>query len=524
MNNKLVMLATSFATMMMLGGAVSATHVDIDNGISGDIDKLIYDEQIDVHLRATSDNVDLYEFITLVSGSYTLEFDAVDANDKPVCTFYDSDTLEAINGIGYDCEDTTPDHYSFNVYLNAGQIYYFGFGTFDKSTQSDYKAKITNCTYVNPGWIELDLGWSFIDENGYTSTGFKTIRNNRYHFDNLGVMATGWKSIDDDTYYFDENGHMITGWKKIEGDWYYFEEYGRMAHSESWYINDKIYYFNENGVMTTGWYKENNTWFYFGEDGSQVTGWKQINGSWYYFYLGGAMATGWVKDNDKWYYLNAGGRWIPESSLTGWKQENGSWYYIDESGKKVTGWKKIDSIWYYFGDDNKMFTGWLKQGNLWYFLDENGAMLNNDIYVISDTFYYFRADGVLVEKEGWLQAGDLWYYVEKNGHLASGWRKINGYWYLFNPEMCANGVYGFNDCEIMYGFDENGRMVTGWYQQGDSWSYFEENGAEVRGWKEIGGVWYYFSEYGIMYANETLVVDGTIYEFDENGHCLNPYA
>ncbi len=78
---------------------------------------------------------------------------------------------------------------------------------------------------------------------------------------------------------------------------------------------------------------------------------------------------------------------------------------------------------------------------------------------------------------------------------AAGWgQDERGYWYQ-NP----TGSYarsGFSTIDgVMYAFDAEGYMITGWQSQDGQWYYFEpESGAQAIGWKQIDGKWYFFDQ------------------------------
>lgn len=73
-------------------------------------------------------------------------------------------------------------------------------------------------------------------------------------------------------------------------------------------------------------------------------------------------------------------------------------------------------------------------------------------------------------------------------------------------------------------------MQLGWVEQGSNWVYYDGNGNVVTGWiKAENGdsrgneVWYYSDPAtGLMLANETRVIDGVSYTFNEDGSWLAP--
>ncbi len=72
----------------------------------------------------------------------------------------------------------------------------------EESTNTD-TATVTEITSEggSVGWNVDDTGWWYM-----TSDGQK--------------VTSGWKTIEDNVYYFDENGYILTGWNYVDGDNY----------------------------------------------------------------------------------------------------------------------------------------------------------------------------------------------------------------------------------------------------------------------------------------------------------------
>ena len=54
-----------------------------------------------------------------------------------------------------------------------------------------------------------------------------------YVLESTREQATGWLHLDDGTYYFDEEGNMVFGWQQIDSFQYYFDSDGRMVSGPS---------------------------------------------------------------------------------------------------------------------------------------------------------------------------------------------------------------------------------------------------------------------------------------------------
>ncbi len=203
-----------------------------------------------------------------------------------------------------------------------------------------------------------------------------------------------------------------------------------------------------------------------------------------------------------------------------WIKGGDNWFYFDDAGLMSLGWKSINGSWYMFNENTGvMLKDWQKSGNDWYYLGNDGAM-----------------------KKGWQQIYGDWHYFGSNGAMRKGWQSIGGKWYYF---------------------DETGTMVTGWQSIGGTRYYFESSGSMVTGWKKIGGDWYYFKSSGAMAAgeycdgywlnsngkwtyqyrakwtkdstgwwygdstgwyarNQSLKINGKVYNFNSRGYCTNP--
>ncbi|MCR4557334.1 MAG: leucine-rich repeat protein [Saccharofermentans sp.] len=203
----------------------------------------------------------------------------------------------------------------------------------------------------------------------------------------------------------------------------------------------------------------------------------------------------WVEGGNKWFYFDDKGL-----MATGWKSINGSRYLFDENdGVMLQNWQQSGKKWYYLGIDGAMKTGWVSVGGVWYYLGSDGAM-----------------------RLGWQNIGGTWYYFDNNGAMKTGWQSISGTWYYFVP---------------------SGAMATGWKQIGSNWYFFKAGGAMAAGeycngyWLNSNGTWTYqykakwtkdskgwwFGDSTGWYAkNQSLKIDGKVYNFNANGYCTNP--
>lgn len=210
----------------------------------------------------------------------------------------------------------------------------------------------------------------------------------------------------------------------------------------------------------------------------------------------------------------------------GWVNEGDDWKYVDNSG-------------------NELQSKWKTSGDSRYYLDENGFMLKNSLLEINDNLYYFDGEGKMVKNQ-WrnltVEDETSWFYFGSNG---KAFRRIeNGF------KKTIDGKF--------YGFDERGRMLTGWLdesgnvvdKEGDSFVtgiyYCGSDGAMYQNqWMrslevpdtslksslldttyfDYSDIWFYFDQNGKkVKGDETKIkqrdIDGKSYGFDENGVML----
>lgn len=110
---------------------------------------------------------------------------------------------------------------------------------------------------------------------------------------------------------------------------------------------------------------------------------------------------------------------------------------------------------------------------------------------------YFDKKGRQV-KDAWIQTDGNWYYVNDRGFRATGWKmQTDGNYYYLDP---ATGI-----------------MRTGWIYVGDIWYYMGTNGVMKTGWLEQNKKWYYLAPNGQMVANQSMYIDGKVYNFAQDG-------
>ena len=376
-----------------------------------------------------------------------------------------------------------------------------------------------------------------------------------YHDDDYGSMPvtikqlkTGWNKVGNYWYYTLDDGSYAKGWLKVSGTWYFFDESdgAMVADGGFWTDNHtKLYFFKSSGAWdnTKGWKTDSRgERYYVGSSGQLTTGWKTIDGKKYYFdsYSGWAYSGGvWAVDGTN-YFFNSDG----SLGTKGWNKNVHTYTWTDDNGGRHT---NTYTYWYYLGDDNLPVTGWKKISGKWYYFDpaQGGRMYADGPWKIDGTEYYFTSSGALagagwqkLTRSGYDNQGKAfsktdWFYTNEQGIVQTGWMKIGGKWYYFNPDY--HGImlcYGTAKIDGKgYYFAESGAMQTGWIKESRTyttnggsevtytyWYYANGSGVLQEGWQTIGGKKYYFQPNSyVMIANTSFPIDGVCYYFTESG-------
>lgn len=523
------MLCTTVAAAAILsfGGLVFAdeTEVDIDESTVDDevviepsesedpVDQVVIEdvEAEDEDITQETDDTETYESEVICEEEPEEVFDAEIPDDSVEITDTDVSVDVEIDEeiIGIVEEDTIVFEEAEAVrngwYKSGGKWYYYVNGV------------------MKTGWISDGGKWYYCDPvEGYMLTGLQTVKGKLYLLGIDGAMVTGWQSINFETYYFDADGAAVKGWFKYKNKWYYLspDDY-HMLHNEMISIPHAgllyNYYLGSNGAMKTGWVRPygDSEWYYFDSNGRSVRDWRKIGSKWYYFNEDGSMVTGLkiIKENgvDHYYFFNRNG-----AMVTGWHKAYGHsemfgdstfWYYFDKNGRAVSGWKKINGDWYYFNPQtHEMYVGF--------------------VYVAESSNYYFF-DNTGIMQTGWQrpflsEGNDAWYYFNDSGTPHTGWVDDFGDWSYYDNGCMATGLWYVKAGELFY-FDRDGIMQTGWVKCEDGYyRYFGSDGrAYLSKWHKFGKNWYYFDAEGRM-ATGYCQINGRLYQFDNNGVCLNP--
>ena len=276
--------------------------------------------------------------------------------------------------------------------------------------------------FVQTGWFQDESGIYYFKpaEGGLAAVGFNDIDGSRFYFDANGVRCTGLLNLGEaGVYYANADGVCQKGFVQLEDGIHFFDDNYAM-HVGLTQVGNNLYLFDGNGVMLTGMHALETGKYMFGADGIAISGWysneqgqrfyfnpethtalaglQTVEGANYLFGDDGVMQTGWSGDVASRYYFGADGKMV-----TGWNVIDGQSYYFGADGKMVTGLAKIaDGTYYLEPTDGHMTLGWVQTAEGWRFFDGNtGKMLTSVTVPLDNVNCTFDKNGILVDPAGW---------------------------------------------------------------------------------------------------------------------------
>lgn len=119
--------------------------------------------------------------------------------------------------------------------------------------------------------------------------------------------------------------------------------------------------------------------------------------------------------------------------------------------------------------------------------------------------------------EGWIQVGAVWKYQRADGSFLTGWQNVDGKYYYLNGS--GEMLTGWQNIGGKYYFLYNsGEMATGRLELDDGYYYLGSDGAMYTShWISEAGNRYYVGSDGKMLRNICSKINGTEYDFDNNG-------
>lgn len=191
------------------------------------------------------------------------------------------------------------------------------------------------------------------EASGSSYTGFSKdpVTDNLMYFIN-GQKKTGWLSVGNDHYYFDENGVAQTGRVTVDKYTYTFGSDGKMTRGHLYKYADGRVSYIVNGQYQRGWYEIDGYWYYFDRQRSNFaaqTSTATIEGMTYTFDKNGHLIKGCL-------YQNAYGTayyWGPEPVYGLYELNDATYYFGSDSYMLRNDSVSVDGITYAFGVDGR---------------------------------------------------------------------------------------------------------------------------------------------------------------------------
>lgn len=333
---------------------------------------------------------------------------------------------------------------------------------------------------------------TYYDADGILAHGEQTIEGKTYHFDSFtGAMDTGLIQIAQTTgedgatktVFMAEDGTMQYGFIDLDGQTYYFDQAqgGAMQFGQKQIGSDTYCFDSDTGAMQTGW-----------QDGTE--GVRYFDAS-----KGGAMATGFQTIEGAQYFFDENG--LRQSGLQTINKE--VHYFEPATGKGVCSQiVRINSHIWYFNARGVQDTGLIEQdGSLYYFDPETGEMVTDQKLTLNGADYYFGEDGAAIRSGFVIRDGQKTYVAEDGTSNHTGWLNLTsgsdkGKYYLENGHPLMDTLMDLEG--KTYGFDKDGRLLSG-SQTVDGYSVVFESGGFVRpGWYNTHGKTLYCTQNNLL--------------------------
>lgn len=273
-----------------------------------------------------------------------------------------------------------------------------------------------------------------------------------------------------------------------------------------------------------GWVKENNHWTYYTngqvQNGRNYSYMPTINGSGHNWYLmdNGVAQSGVQQWAGTYYYFDPVSYLRVNNNYV--QSQWGDWYLFGNDGRILSGVQQWAGTYYYFDpttylrvDNDYRQSQW----GLWYMFGHDGRIVTK-VYQWAGSYYYFDPTTYLKVTNAYVQSqwGD-WYLFGNDGRILSGVQQWAGSYYYFDPTtyLKVTNAYVQSQWGDWYMFGNDGRIVTGLKEWYGNYYYFDPTTYLKVTNKWVDGK--YYDNNGIQLRNQTTVINGVTYNFDQNG-------
>ncbi len=428
------------------------------------------------------------------------------------------------------------------------------------------------------GWVKLDDGKYYGDENGYAVIGHQQIDDDYYYFDTSGLLRTEWHIVhckpgsSTEQYALLRGLPYDNGQKRVVGisitdvnqkaDWI-IKNYISSGMTErekaqvlhNWLIYNAHYdytysNYNASGVLIQGTgVCDSYSRAYclllskVGIENKRITGIATNSAG----EVGGHAWT-LVKIDGQWYHVDCTWDDPGDSGVASFSGSERNVYFLvgdsyikrsrsfdDESisaDNNCVGWVEMGNEKYYYGSEGKRTTGWLiiegleykynQEAGAWervavprhYYFNDKGVM-QTGLQQITGKTYLFDDNGQL--QTGWVyfSAESGYRYYNDDGEMQTGWFTEEDYsYYLRADGLTVSGLQTIDG--KTYYFLDSGRMMTGWqyFYDESGYRYFNDKGEMLTGWYTEEDNIYYFFTNGLV-ASGLQEVDGALYMFSD---------
>ncbi len=226
------------------------------------------------------------------------------------------------------------------------------------------------------------------EESEAEPAGWQETEGKLYYLDGEGTPVTGLQCIDGNIYYFLlEDGSLYSGWATLAEKTFYFDENGIMQRGDC-VIDGQSYRFLETGEFITGWYEKDGLTFYRDQHGYDQKGFIYVDGVKYYVNDDGLQKGSF--ENEGIFYADENGRiYTGECLIAGRKA------YYSENGEFLHGWKKNIEGFSYYDENGVMYVGPQTVDGVSYYFDEKGILAVNEAVGM----YWADSKGALTRME-----------------------------------------------------------------------------------------------------------------------------